>query len=215
MTGHFSNEPSERQKEILEYLRSYVREQGFPPSMREIGARFCLKSTNAVARNLDALARLGYIERLPGARSLRILLPDCAEPEDAPPSLPDNMQMIPLVGTVAAGTPITAIQDIEDHIPICSDWFPADERSFFLRVRGESMATGIMPGDLVLVHPNERPVRADIVVAMLDDEATVKRFYPESDRVILRADNPAFPDIVARRDLTIVGKVGGLIRRYR
>jgi repressor LexA len=123
--------------------------------------------------------------------------------------------MVPLVGEVAAGRPITAVEDIEERLPLRQDWLPVREGSFFLRVRGDSMADGILPGDLVLVEPEVQVHRSEIVVAMVEDEATVKRFYPEVDRVVLRSDNPAYQDIVVARDFRVLGRVSALLRRYR
>ena len=123
--------------------------------------------------------------------------------------------MVPLLGEVAAGRPILAVEDIEEHLPIRQDWLPVDESSFFLRVRGDSMAEGIQAGDLVLVEPDVRVHRAEIVVAIIEDEATVKRFYPEADRVVLRSDNPIYEDIIVSRDFRVVGRVSALVRKYR
>lgn len=200
-----------RQKEILDFLVQTVLERGYPPTVREIGEHFSLRSTSGVARHLESLERMGWIHREPGeARSIR-LKPELLEGRE--PSEP--VRMVPLVGHVAAGRPIAALEDIEDRLPLRKDWLPVHEQSFFLRVRGSSMAEAIQPGDLVLVEPGLQVHRGEIVVAMIDDEATVKRFYPEPDRVILRSDNPAYADIVVSRDFKVVGRVGALIRKYR
>jgi len=199
-----------RQQEILNFLLKTIRDRGFPPTFREIAEHCGFRSTQAVSRHLEALEKMGCIHRESGARSIRLaswLL------EDSKSS--DPVQMVPLVGEVAAGRPILAVEHIEDRLPVRQDWLPVHERSFFLRVRGDSMAEGIQAGDLVLVDPEVHVHRAEIVVAMIEDEATVKRFYPEADRVLLRSDNPAYADIVVSRDFRVVGRVSALIRQYR
>lgn len=201
---------TDRQQKILDYIVQKILDRRIPPTIREISDEFGIVSTQGTMRHLDALVKKGYIIREHGARSIRI-----------PPHVmemyrpPDPLRMLPVVGTVAAGPPIEAVQDIEDHLPIREDWLRVNDHSFFLRVRGESMAEAIQPGDLVLVEPGVNVSRGEIVVAMIDDEATVKRFLPESDRVILRSDNPSFADIVVARDFRVVGRVSALIRKYR
>lgn len=206
---------SERQQQILSFIAQYISQHQYPPSLREIGTHCGIKSTQGISRHLDKLEELGLITRKSSARSLRLVptFPTITDIVTEPS--PDSILMVPLIGSAAAGIPMPANQDIEDHIPISKDWLPATETSFFLRVRGDSMADGIMPGDLVLVNPKLVPTRSEIIVAMIEDEAAVKRYYPQSDRVILRSDNPAYADIVVASDFRIVGKVAGLLRRYR
>lgn len=206
---------TDRQKEILDFIVQTIRERRIPPTIREISDHFGIASTQGAMRHLDALQAKGWIQRQHGARL--ILIPDEVmeqyEPEAPPPAEP--VRMIPLAGTVAAGGPITAVQDVEDMLPIREDWLRANGGSFFLRVRGDSMAEAIQPGDLVLVEPGLHPNRGEIVVALIDDEATVKRFLPEADRVILRSDNPYYADIVVSKDFRVAGRVTALIRKYR
>lgn len=199
-----------RQKEILGFLTQTIRERGFPPTFREIAEHCGFRSTQAVSRHLETLEKMGLIQRESGARSIRLAA--CLQ-ED--PGRTRPVRMIPLVGEVAAGRPIPAFEEIEDHLPVPEEWLPPHEHSFFLKVRGDSMAEGIQAGDLVLVEPGVRVHRAEVVVAMIEDEATVKRFYPEADRVILRSDNPTYADIVVSRDFRVVGRVCALIRKYR
>lgn len=209
-----SDELTERQQAILVYLGETIRQRGFPPSIREISAHFGISSTQGVQRHLEALEKKGYIERDSRARSIRLTGEGVGG--QAPATLsPDAVRMIPLLGQVAAGQPIAAVENVEDEVPIASDWLAVSQDYFLLRVRGESMAEAIQPGDMVLVERQPRAERGQIVVAMIEDEATVKRYYPEPGRVILRSDNPAYDDIIVTHDLTILGQVTALIRKYR
>ena len=221
---------TERQKLILDTIRSYMQETGYSPSVRDLADLCGIRSTQGVVRHLKALEDKGFIQRDSKARSIRILAPAGAEavsegalplrrrsplpiqiPEPEPLSA---VEMVPLVGQVAAGIPIAAVENIEERIPVSRALLTHGPGSFLLRVKGDSMKEGIQPHDLILVTPGLEARRGEIVVALIDDEATVKRFYPEADRVILRADNPAYSDIVVSRDLRLVGKVTGLIRQY-
>lgn len=204
-----SRELTERQKEILDYLVRMVQEQGFPPTLREMMDHFGISSTNGITRHLEALEKKGWIHRDSGARSIRL------NPALLEAPAPANLRMVPLVGEVAAGRPITAVENVEDRLPISEDWLRVNDSSFFLRVRGDSMAEAIQPADLVLVEPSPTAQRNEIVVAMIEDEATVKRYLPEADRVVLRSDNPAYADIIVSRDFRLVGRVTALIRKYR
>ncbi|NMA27832.1 MAG: transcriptional repressor LexA [Burkholderiales bacterium] len=203
-------ELNKRQREILDFLVRTIRERGFPPTFREIAEHCGFRSTQAVSRHLEALEKKGCIQRESGARTIRLASGLLEEPDST-----EHVRMVPLLGEVAAGRPILAVEDIEEHLPIRQDWLPVDESSFFLRVRGDSMAEGIQAGDLVLVEPDVRVHRAEIVVAIIEDEATVKRFYPEADRVVLRSDNPIYEDIIVSRDFRVVGRVSALVRKYR
>lgn len=203
-------ELNKRQREILDFLVRTVRDRGFPPTFREIAEHCGFRSTQAVSRHLEVLEKKGCIQRGSGARTIRLASGLLEEPDST-----EHVRMVPLLGEVAAGRPILAVEEIEEHLPIRQDWLPGHESSFFLRVRGDSMAEGIQAGDLVLVEPDVRVHRAEIVVAIIEDEATVKRFYPEADRVVLRSDNPIYEDIVVSRDFRVVGRVSALVRKYR
>lgn len=203
-------ESSPRQRQILSFIGQTIRQQGYPPTVREIAQHCGFRSTQAVSRHLDALEGLGLIQRGVGARSLRL----AARSQDSEGGA-EAIRMVPLIGEVAAGRPILAVEDFEDRLPLREDWLPVRAGSFFLKVRGDSMADGILPGDLVLVEPDVQVHRSEIVVAMIEDEATVKRFYPEADRVILRSDNPVYQDIVVARDFRVLGRVAALLRKYR
>ena len=207
-----SDELTDRQQAILDYLAEAIRERGFPPSIREISAHFKITSTQGVQRHLDALERKGYLERDSRARSIRLTNPGRAGSSPVPL---DIVRMVPLLGQVAAGQPIAALENVEEQVPIATDWLAMSQDYFLLRVRGLSMADAIQPGDMVLVERQPRAERGEIVVAQIEDEATVKRYYPEPGRVILRSDNPDYDDIIVTHDLTILGKVTALIRKYR
>jgi len=206
---------TDRQQEILDFLVQAVHERGYAPTIREIRIHCGLASNQGIVRHLDTLEQGGWIRRDPNSARSIVVSPELLEVSGGVEAPLDPVRMVPLVGNVAAGQPITAVQDIEERLPVREDWLPVDERSFFLRVRGDSMAEAIQPGDLVLVEPRLEIRRGEIVVAMIDDEATVKRFYPEPERVVLRSDNPSYADIVVSRDFRVVGRVSALIRKYR
>ncbi len=170
------------------------------PTVREIAAACGIKSSSCVHAHLVQLEKEGLIERKEGkARSV---------------SLPRaNVGVVPLVGRVAAGVPITAVELIEDYIPLSSELITEGE-TFALRVVGESMKNaGILPEDIVICHQNQEVHDGDIVVAMIDEEATVKRFYNRGNHVVLQSENPDFRPIVCR-EVTILGKVVAVVRRY-
>lgn len=192
--------PKDRRQRILEFIRRHINEQGHAPSVREIGAEVGIRSTRAVKYHLDRLVEDGLLERVPGqARSLRTA------------ARPDSL---PVIGRIAAGTPVLAIENVESHISLSRF-----QDSFLLRVAGESMRdAGIMDGDLVIIRPDVEPNSGDIVAALLGDEATVKRFRRKGNRVVLEPENPDFKPVKvdpARDDFRVVGVVVGLLRNYK
>ncbi len=198
------------QKAILQFIVEYTREHGYPPTLREI-QQHCgtVKSLRGVAIHLDALQRKGYIERGSQARSIRILHPDY-QPES------ERVRLLPLVGDIAAGTPILAQENIEDLIPVPADMVRNVENAFLLRVKGDSM-TGehILPRDLVVIKPQETAYNGELVAVLVNDEATIKRIYFEKGRVRLQPANPAYEPIYVRpEEARVIGKVIGLIRDY-
>ena len=192
---------NETQKKIYEYLIERLQD-GVPPSVREIGAAVGLSSTSSVQANLDALEKAGYIQRDPlKKRTIRILGRD------------DNVTHVPIVGTVTAGAPILAVEQIEGYLPY-SGRVSRDKPLFALKVRGESMIwAGILSGDIVIVEKTPVAANGEIVVAMIDDEATVKRFYKENGHFRLQPENDAFKPIIVD-EVIILGKVVGLMRYY-
>lgn len=189
------------QRRIYEYL--IERSQGgIPPSVREIGAAVGLSSPSSVQGNLDALEAAGYIVRDPLLkRSIRVL------------GQADNVTHVPLLGTVTAGTPILAVEQIESYLPYAGR-VSRDKPLFALRVRGESMLNaGILDGDIVFAEKTPVAANGDIVVALLEDEATVKRFYKENDRFRLQPENEEYEPIYCR-EVLILGKVVAVLRYY-
>jgi len=201
---------TEKQQRILEFLMEYVTEKGYPPSIREIGNRFSISSLRGVTVHLDALERKGMIKRANTSRSITII----GKTGSTAPT--KNVQMIPLIGTIAAGVPITATQNIEAYIPVPNEMVGNTSNVFALQVKGESMiGAHIMPRDFVVIRPQQTADNGDIVAVLIGDEATVKYIQFTSTGVRLLASNPAYDPIEIRReDSQIMGKVIGLIRNY-
>lgn len=210
-------EMTARQREVLDFMRVFGERHGVPPTVREIGEKFRF-TARAAFDHLRALERKGMLERrVTGKRASRTLvLPSQkgarrGEPAGIPPG-------IPLLGRIAAGAPITAVENHEDTIPLRPDWLGTGGLDVFaLRVRGDSMIDAhIVDGDLVLVRKQETAGSGDIVAAMLDGEATVKRLAREGSAVVLRPEHPTMKPIVVeagRGDFRILGKVVGIVRR--
>ncbi len=200
-----SQELTDRQARILEYIRQVSRNRNYPPSVREIGEAVGLSSSSTVHNHLNQLERRGLIRRDP-SKSRTVQLVQDARDDDAR----RNVVSVPIVGHVAAGTPILAEQNIEDHIALSGDL--AQDGWFFLKVRGDSMINaGILDRDLVLVRPQPTADNGQIVVAMVDGEATVKRLDRRSGTVRLLPENDSYEPIVAP-DATLVGLVKGVFR---
>ncbi len=211
------NELSERQVKILNFINLEVQQKGYPPSVREIGEAVGLSSSSTVHAHLAKLEKLGYIRRdQTKPRAIEVLYNN---PSEGHASFNSNhptettMINVPILGTVTAGNPILAEQNIEDYLPLSLD-FTRSENVFILKVRGDSMLNaGIWNGDLVLVNNQASVLNGDIVVALLEEEATVKRFYKEKDRVRLQPENDFYQPIYSQ-NVQILGKVVSLIRRY-
>ncbi len=196
-----------RQKQALDVIVASTRERGYPPTIREMGSALGINSTNGVRHLLRALAQKGYICRRPHV-SRGIELVGSARS--------DGLRAVPLVGRVAAGLPVLAEENIEDFFFLDSSFLTSGE-VFALRVKGESMRdAGILNGDIVFARQQPWAQKGDIVVALIGDEATVKRFYPENGRVRLEPANSSYGPIIVEKDAPgfhIAGKVVGLIRR--
>jgi repressor LexA len=199
---------TDRQRKVLEGIYYIARDRGYPPTVREIGERLGLRSSCTVQRHLEALERKGYIKRSrTKARSIEIL-----QAED-PKMVPVPMIPVPVVGTVAAGQPILAAENIEEVFPLPRD-IVKDDQCFMLQVKGDSMIeAGIFDGDLVVVRQQQHADDGDIVVALLGDEATVKYLRRRRSRIYLDPANRKMQPIVAT-DVKIIGKVLMSIRRY-
>lgn len=198
---------SQKQIEILLYIKSEIQKQGYPPAVREICKGVNLKSTSTVHGHLEKLESKGYIRKDPTKpRAIEIL-----DKEDDFLLVRKKTVDVPILGKVTAGAPILAVENIEDTFPIPIE-VVAGHDVFMLKIQGESMIdAGILDGDLVLVQEQKLANNGEIVVAMIDDEATVKRFFKENNRIRLQPENQ-FMDPIYSTDVQILGKVIGLYR---
>ena len=198
---------SAKQLEILEYIKSQILERGFPPSVRDICEAVHLKSTSSVHSHLETLEKNGYIRRDPTKpRAIEIL-------DESFNFTRREMVNVPIVGRVAAGEPLLAEQNIENYFPIPMEYMP-NQQTFMLKVRGESMINaGILDGDYVLVEQAQTARNGDMVVALIEDSATVKTFYKEEGIIRLQPENDYMDPIIVR-DVQIMGKVIGVFRFF-
>lgn len=196
---------TQKQSEILEYIKSQILNKGYPPSVRDICQAVNLKSTSSVHAHLESLEKNGYIRRDPTkSRTIEII--------------DDNFNLsrrevvnIPLLGQVAAGQPLLAVENITEYFPIPSEYMPGVE-VFMLKVKGDSMINmGIYEGDQIIVRKQNTASNGEVIVALVDDSATVKRFYKENGHIRLQPEND-FMDPIIVDDCEILGKVIGLIR---
>ncbi len=200
-----------KQQEILEFIKESILNRGYPPAVREICEAVHLKSTSSVHSHLETMEKNGYIRRDPTKpRAIEII-------DDNFNLTRRELVNVPIVGTVTAGEPILAVENIEGYFPISPE-FLKNKQTFMLKVRGESMINaGIYSGDYILVE--ETPVASDgeIIVALVEDSVTVKRFYKEEDHFRLQPENDAMEPILVPMDTTfsIVGKVIGLFRIFK
>lgn len=199
---------SKKQSEILEYIKSQIINKGYPPSVRDICEAVDLKSTSSVHSHLETLEKNGYIRRDPTKpRAIEII--------------DDNFNLarrevvnVPIVGKVAAGEPILAVENIESYFPVPMEFMP-NEQCFMLKVQGDSMINaGIFDGDTIIVEQSQTARNGDMVVALVDDSATVKTFYREADHIRLQPENDAMGPIIVP-DCQILGKVFGVFRFFR
>ncbi|MBS1704839.1 MAG: transcriptional repressor LexA [Armatimonadetes bacterium] len=198
-----------KQQAILNFVLDYTQREGYPPSIREIGAHFEIGSLRGVTVHLDALEKKGYLTRANTPRSIKIVHPAYQTSQ--------KVAMLPLVGTIAAGVPILAQENVEDLIPVPSEMVRNIEGGFLLRVKGDSMSgEGIMPRDLVIIRPQTTANHGDLVAFMLNEEATVKRLHRDKNGIRLMPSNPAYEPIEVSRtdDARVIGRVVGLIRDY-
>ena len=198
---------SKKQQEILEYIKSEILNRGFPPAVREICEAVNLKSTSSVHAHLEALEKNGYIRR------------DATKPR-AIEIIDDNFNLVrrevvnvPLVGTVAAGQPILAVENVDGYFPIPAEYMPNTD-CFMLKVKGESMVNaGIFSGDYIMVRQQSNAENGDMVVALVEDSATVKTFYKEDGHIRLQPENDSMDPIILD-DVQILGKVFGVFRIF-
>jgi repressor LexA len=198
---------SNKQKEILEYLKSQIINKGYPPAVREICEAVKLKSTSSVHSHLETLEKNGYIRRDPSKpRAIEII-------DDEFNLTRRELVNVPIVGTITAGQPILAVQNIESYFPIPSEYMP-NEETFMLMVKGDSMINaGIFDGDKILVQRQSHAKNGDYVVALIEDEVTVKTFYKENGYYRLQPENDSMEPIIVP-ELQILGKVIGLFRIF-
>ncbi len=196
-----------KQEEILEYIKNEILKRGFPPAVREICQAVGLKSTSSVHSHLESLEKNGYIRRDPTKpRAIEIL-------DDSFQMVRREMVNVPIIGTVAAGQPILAEQNIEGYFPVPAELMP-NEQSFILKVKGESMINaGILNGDSVIVQRQSTAHNGEMVVALVDDSATVKTFYKEDGYYRLQPENDTMEPIIVE-DCQILGKVFGVFRFF-
>lgn len=200
---------TKKQQQVYDYIRQRVKEQGYPPAVREICEAVGLSSPSSVHAHLESLEKKGYIRRTPiKPRAIEIV-----EPEEKEDEIKSKVDFVPIIGTVTAGEPILAVQNIEDYFPV-----PAtrshDIPKFMLRVHGNSMIkAGIYNGDMVLVEQTTTAENGDIVVALLGDSATIKRFYMENGYYRLQPENDTMDPIIVS-EVSIIGKVIGSYRSF-
>jgi len=199
---------SDKQREILEYIKAEILNRGYPPAVREICEAVKLKSTSSVHAHLETLEKNGYIRRDPTK-------PRAIEIVDENFNLTRReMVNVPIVGRVAAGEPILAVENIENYFPIPAEFMP-NEQTFILQVQGESMINaGILDGDYILVQQQATANDGDMVVALVDDSATVKTFYKENGYYRLQPEND-FMDPIIVSEVMIMGKVIGTFRFFK
>ena len=202
---------TDKQSEILEYIKNEILNRGFPPSVREICEAVKLKSTSSVHAHLETLEKNGYIRRDPTKpRTIEIL-------DDNFNLLRREMVNVPVVGVVTAGQPILAVENIESYFPVPAEMMP-NKQCFILHVKGESMVNaGILDGDQVLVQQQPDAENGEIVVALLGEDATVKRFYKEDGYYRLQPENDTMDPIIVNQDedFQILGKVFGVFRLFQ
>ena len=212
----------EREQKILDYMREEIRKKGYPPTVREICSALNIKSTSTAHKDISNLVKAGYIKKDPSKpRALMLVEADTSDQTTYETGNDDGVSHtevidIPVVGRIAAGTPILAEQNIEDSFPVPAR-FVGNNPNFMLTVRGESMIeAGIMDGDYILVEQQNTARNGDIVVAMVDgfeSEATVKTFYREEDHIRLQPENSTMSPIIVN-DVKILGKVRGVFRYF-
>ncbi len=197
-----------KQKEILEYIKNEIINKGYPPAVREICEAVHLRSTSSVHSHLETLEKNGYIRRDPTKpRAIEIV-------DDNFNMSRREMVNIPIVGTVTAGQPILAVENIEGYFPLLSEDVPRGE-AFMLHVKGESMINaGILDGDRIIVERQSTARNGEMIVALIDDSVTVKTFYKENGHFRLQPENDSMDPIIVN-DLQILGKVKGLYRKYQ
>lgn len=194
-----------RQSQIYNFIKSQIKQKGYPPSVREICTAVGLKSTSTVHSYLEKLERRGFIKRdATKSRTIEVI----------EKSQKKEMIEVPIIGTITAGMPIIAVENIEDYFPLPMDYIKNKREIFMLRVKGESMVdAGILDGDLSLIEKVHSAENGDIVVTLIENEATLKRFFKEENHIRLQPENKNMPPIIVD-DCKIIGRLIGIYRQY-
>jgi repressor LexA len=203
---------TKRQLTVLDTIKTWIRQRGYPPTIRELGQQLGIKSLRGVTTHLDAIAKKGFLKREPRARSISLL--DALAPFE-------HALRVPIVGRIRAGEPVLAQEHVEGHVVVDGAWMGASDGDeapahFALGVRGDSMINaGILDGDYVIVRQQPVAQHGDIVVALLGDDATVKRFMKEDDKIRLQPEHPTMApiEVTAGQPLTVLGKVVAVFRK--
>ena len=205
---------SSRQEEILEFINKKIRDEGYPPSVREIAKAVNLSSSATVHSHLKKLEVMGYLKRdASKPRALSVTHFDDLDPVDTGKSA-NELVFVPVLGRIAAGTPILAEENIEDYFPLSPDFVRGKKEVFMLNVHGDSMVNaGILDRDMVIVRKQDTAINGEIIAAMIEDEATVKRFFKDKSEIRLMPDNDHMEPIISK-EVIILGKVIGIIRKY-
>ena len=204
---------SVKKKEILEFVNRQVQEKGYPPSVREICKAVGFKSTSTVHAYLKSLEEEGLIVKDPSkTRALKVIDESSKNLEGYISN--HEIENVPIIGRVAAGQPILAVENIEDTFPIPVEYLE-NSTTFILKIKGDSMINaGILDGDYVIVKQQDTAVNGDIVVALIEDESTVKTFYKEKDHIRLQPENECYEPIIVYDNISILGKVIALFRKF-
>lgn len=215
MSTTMKKELTDKQQQILDYIEQFRDLNGYPPTLREIGKHFQIASTFGVKRHLDALAKKGALTVESKSSRGIALVRNLNKPEIIS-SDGENFHRIPIVGRVAAGYPVLAIENIEGSVNIDSSFLKRSENCFALRVKGDSMIkAGINEGDVIIVSPQAEAKNGEIVVALVDDDATVKRYEKTSDnQIVLIPENENYSNIIVTEEnnFSLLGKVVGVLR---
>jgi repressor LexA len=203
---------SSRQEKILKFINKKIKESGYPPSVREIAKAVNLSSSATVHSHLKKLEEKGYLKRNPSKpRAISVL---SRKGDGSVDTGINNLVYVPVVGRIAAGRPILAEENIDDYFPLTPDFVKGKKEVFILHVRGDSMVNaGILDRDYIVVRKQDTAINGEIIVALLEDEATVKRFFKTNKKIKLMPDNDYMEPIVVN-DVKILGKVIGVIRKY-
>lgn len=198
-----------RQRSILEFIVGFVERNGYPPSIREIGAEFDIRSLRGVTVHLDALERKGFIRRESTSRSIKVLQPRIPRPDS-------ELARLPILGTIAAGEPLLAVENVEGELSVPRAMLGGTQDAFLLRVKGDSMTGAhILPGDMVVIRPQQTADNGDLVAALIGEDATVKRLRLDSGRGTLIPANPEYDTMpIDGTESRIIGKVIALMRNY-